>query len=315
MTTYKTLRSYEANERRIEKVRQKTIEIQNAYKAVNDWKNYILTLKTIHLKSSSIVDWNKIKNIEKPVQPKREYKNEDFAKNQLENFKPSFLDKLFGLISKKINNLKELLEQAKVKDENENDVNFKKYLDSVKDWEKLQEISIGVEKNQIESYKKALEYFNPFSKIGEIGNEISINLDNEFIDIHLAINSLDVIPDYELKQTSTGKLSKTNMSKTRFNELYQQHVCSCILRVGREIFAHLPYKYSRINATTKIVNCQNGNIEEKMILSIIFSAETMQKINFGLSEPLDNIKNFNSNMSFNKINGFNPVNRVEFNKR
>ena len=49
MTKYKTLRSYEANERRIEKARQKTIETQNAYKAVTDWKNYVLTLKTIHL--------------------------------------------------------------------------------------------------------------------------------------------------------------------------------------------------------------------------------------------------------------------------
>ena len=146
MTKYKTLRSYEANERRIEKARQKTIETQNAYKAVTDWKNYVLTLKTIHLKSSSIVDWNKIKNIEKPVQPKNEYKNEDFAKNQLENFKPSFLDNLFGLTPKKINNLKELVNQAKVKDENENDAKFKKYLDTFKDWEKLQEISLGIKK-------------------------------------------------------------------------------------------------------------------------------------------------------------------------
>lgn len=292
MTTYKTLRSYEANERRIEKARQKTIEIQNAYKAITDWKNYVLTLKTIHLKSTPAIDWTKIKNIKNPDEPKREYKNEDFAKNKLENFKPTFLDKLFGLIPKKINILKELLEQEKIKDKNENDANYIKYLDSFKDWEKFQEISIGVEKNQIEFYEKALEYFNPFSKIGEIGNQININLENEFIDVNLSVNSLDVIPDYELKQISTGKLSKANMSKTKFNELYQQHVCSCILRVGREIFAHLPYKYSRINATTKIVNCQNGNIEEKMILSIMFSAEIMQNINFGLSEPLDIIKNF-----------------------
>jgi hypothetical protein len=309
------LRSYEANERRIEKARQKTIEIQNAYKAVDDWKNYVLTLKTIHLKSSPVIDWIKIKNTKKPDEPKREYKNEEFAKNKLENFKPTFLDKLFGLVPKKINKLKELLEQAKIKDKNENDANYIKYLDNFKDWEKLQEISLGVEKNQIEFYEKALEYFNPFSKIGEIGNQININLENEFIDVNLSVNSLDVIPDYELKQTSTGKLSKTNMSKTRFNELYQQHVCSCMLRVGREIFAHLPYKYSRINATTKIVNCKNGNIEEKMILSVIFSIDIMQKINFGLSEPLDNIKIFTNNMSIDNINGFNPVNRVEFNKR
>ena len=314
MTKYKTLRSYEANERRIEKARQKTIETQNAYKAVTDWKNYVLTLKTIHLKSSSIVDWNKIKNIEKPVQPKNEYKNEDFAKNQLENFKPSFLDNLFGLTPKKINNLKELVNQAKVKDENENDAKFKKYLDTFKDWEKLQEISLGIEKNQIEFYKKALEHFSPFSKIGEVGNQININLENDYIDVDLTVNDIDVIPDYELKQTSTGKLSKTNMPKTRFNELYQQHICSCVLRVGREVFAHLPYEYSRINAIKKIVNCQNGNIEEKMILSVIFSKDNMQKINFEVNEPLENSILFNNNMSFHKINGFNAVNRMEFNK-
>ncbi|MBC7523670.1 MAG: hypothetical protein H7239_04445 [Flavobacterium sp.] len=297
------------------KEQQKLNEIQAAYGAVESWKSRVLYLKTIHLKSSIEVDWNKIKNIEKPVQPKSEFKNEDFAKNTLENFKPTFLDKLFGLIPKKIKNLKELLEQAKIKDKNENDANFKKYLDNFNDWEKLQEISIGVAKKQIEFYEKALEYFNPFSKIGEIGDQIDIFLNDDFVDIHLAVNSLDVIPDYELKQTSTGKLSKTNISRTRFNELYQQHVCSCILRVGREIFALLPYKYSRINATTKIVNCKNGNIEENMILSVIFSIDIMQKINFGLSEPLDNINNFTNNVSFNKINGFNLVNKVEFNKR
>jgi hypothetical protein len=315
MTTYKTLRSYEASERRIEKARQKTIETQNAYKAVTDWKNYILTLKTIHLKSTLAIDWVKIKNTEMPNEPKREYKNEDLAKVELENFKPTFLDKLLGLVPKKINKLNQLLEQAKIKDKNENNANYIKYRENFKNWEKLHEISIGVEKNQIEFYKKALEYFNPFSKIGEIGSQINVNLENDFIDIDLTINGLDVIPDYELKQTSTGKLSKTNMPKTRFNELYQQHVCSCLLRVAKEVFAHLPYKYSRVNAITKIVNCQNGKIEEKIILSVIFTSDTIQKINFGLTQPLDNIQSFTKNMLIHKINGFSPVNRIEFNKR
>lgn len=296
------------------KEQQKLKETQAAYRAVADWKDYLLTLKTIHLKSSSVIDWKKIKNTEKPYEPKRKYNNEDFAKNKLENFEPSFLDKLFGLAPKKINSLKELLEQAKVKDKNENDANYKKYLDNLKDWEKLQEISIGIEKNQIEFYEKALEYFSPFSKISELGNQININLENDFTDVDLIVNNLDVIPDYELKQTSTGKLSKTNMPKTRFNELYQQHVCSCVLRVGREVFAHLPYKYSRVNAITKIVNRQTGNIEEKIILSVIFASNTMLKINFGGTQPLDNIQNFANNMIFHKINGFNVVSRMEFNK-
>jgi hypothetical protein len=294
------------------KEHQKLKDKQNAYQAVVDWGNYVLSLKKIHLESTNLIDYEKIKNTEMPIEPKRKYNNEDFAENKLKSFEPSFFDKLFGLIQKKTNRLKELLELAKIKDKNENDANYIKYLDNFKDWEKLQEISKGVEKKQIEFYKKALEYFNPFSKIGEIGNQININLENDFIDIDLTVNSLDVIPDYELKQTSTGKLSKTNMPKTRFNELYQQHVCSCLLRVAKEVFAHLPYKYSRVNAITKIVNCQNGKIEEKIIMSVIFTEDIIQKINFGLTQPLDNIQSFAKNILIDKINGFSPVNRIEF---
>ncbi|MCW2117944.1 hypothetical protein [Flavobacterium sp. 7A] len=315
MTTYKTLRAYEANQRRQEKVRQKTIETQNAYKAVNDWKKVILNLKTIHLKSTPLIDWHKIKNTEMPSEPLREYKNEDFATDELENFKPTFFDKLLGLVPKKINNLNQLLEQAKVKDSIENDEIYNLYQISLKDWHKLNEISIGVVKNDIQSYKKALEYFDPFSEMEEIGNQIKINIENDFIDIDLTINGIEIIPDYELKQTSTGKLSRTNMPKTRFNELYQQHVCSCLLRVAKEVFAHLPYKYSRVNAIAKIVNCQNGKVERKVILSVLFSTDIMQKINFGLTQPLDNIQAFSNEMVIHKINGFSPVNRIEFNLR
>ena len=39
------------------------------------------------------------------------------------------------------------------------------------------------------------------------------------MDIDFHVNSLEVIPDYELKQTTTGKLSKKDMPKSKFKEL------------------------------------------------------------------------------------------------
>lgn len=159
------------------------------------------------------------------------------------------------------------------------DNNDSEYLNEVQNWEELIDISLGIDNKDVEAYKKALQYFNPFSDIGELGTKISFEFEKNHIDINLHVNSLDVIPDYILSQTSTGKLSKKSMPKTRFNELYQDYVCSSILRVAREVFAYLPIEYARINAMSEIVNSKTGHLEEQPILSTIIPPSTINKLN------------------------------------
>jgi len=329
MTTFKgAMRTYGAAVRRIEreqqrqaresakrfKEQQKQQDIQNAQQAVFDWEEYIETLQSVHKNCTEPVDWDQIKNTKKPLEPAPEFKNETFAKKNLDNYKPSFFDKLFGLTQKRIGKLENLLEQAKVKDKNDNHSKQIEYLDELQNWEELHEISIGIEKKNAESYKNALQYFNPFSDIKELGTQISINFESNFIDIDLHVNSLDVIPDYELKLTATSKLSKKNMPKTRFNELYQDHICSSALRVSREVFAYLPVEHVRINAMTKIVNGRTGYLEEQPILSAIFTSKTIESLNLEAIDPSDSMLNFVHNMEFNKTKGFSPVERAELKK-
>jgi len=158
------MRSYGAAVRRVEreqqkqaresekifKLQQKLEEIENAQQAVLDWENYINKLQSVHKNSGEPIDWAQIGVTEKPTEPKVETKNEVIAKNELVNFKPSIFDKLFGQTQNKINRLNDLLEQAKVKDKNENDVNYKEYLDESKDWEELQEISKGIKDREVQ---------------------------------------------------------------------------------------------------------------------------------------------------------------------
>lgn len=329
MTTFKgAMRSYGAAVRRVErtqqrqaresakrfKEQQKIQDIQNAQQAVSDWENYVETLRSIHKDCTEQIDWIQIKNTEKPVEPKREHNNEDFAKSKLDNFKPSFIDKIFGLTQKRIVKLEYQLAQAKSNDEKENDIKYKEYLNELQNWDELQEMSTGIEKKETEAYKNALQYFNPFSEIAELGTRISFTFESNYIDVDLLVNSLDVIPDYELKQTSTGKLSKKSMPKSRFNELYQDHICSSALRVAREIFSYLSVEYVRISSMAEIVNTRTGHLEEQPILSVIFPPTTIESLNLETIDPSDSMRNFVHNMEFNKTKGFSPVEKVELKK-
>ncbi|WP_296386799.1 hypothetical protein [Winogradskyella sp.] len=329
MATLKgAMRSYGAAVRRMEreqqrqaresakrfKEQQKLQEIENAQQAVLDWENYVDTIQSLHKNCTEPIDWQQIENTEKPNEPKKENKNEVVAKNRLDNFKPSFFDKIFGSTQKKINRLTELVEKAKSKDKTEFDLGYKQYLDELNNWKELQEINAGINKNEAKYYKKALQYFNPFSDIGELGTQISFNFNENHIDVDLHVNSLEVIPDYELKQTSTGKLSKKNMPKSRFNELYQDHICSASMRIAREVFAYLPVDYARINALSKLVNTKTGHLEEQPILSVIFPPETIDSLNLETIDPSDSMQNFVHNMSFSKTKGFSIIEKVELGK-
>lgn len=329
MTTLKgAIRSYGVAVRRMEreqqrnaretakrfKEQQKLQEIENAQQAVADWESYVYTIQSLHKNCTEPIDWEQIENTEKPIEPKLTNNNEIIAKNKLDIFKPSFFDKLFGLTQMKLARLKGQLEQAKTKDKEEFDINHREYLDELNNWQELQKISSGIKRKETESYKDALQYFNPFSDIGELGTQISFNFDQNYIDIDLHVNSLDVVPDYELKQTSTGKLSKKDMPKSRFNELYQDHVCSASIRIAREVFAYLPIGYARINAMARIINTKTGHLEEQPILSVIFPSQTIENLNLETIDPSDSMQNFIHHMNFNKTKGFSVIEKVELKK-
>ncbi|MGL5262120.1 MAG: hypothetical protein ACRC9P_07035, partial [Bacteroides sp.] len=59
------------------------------------------------------------------------------------------------------------------------------------------------------------------------------------------------------------------LPKTQFNELYQDHVYSAILRVARETFSYFPIKFVRVNAMSMLLNSSTGHLEEQAIVSVI----------------------------------------------
>jgi hypothetical protein len=102
------------------------------------------------------------------------------------------------------------------------------------------------------------------------------------------------------------------MAKSKYNELFQNHICSLAIRVARDVFAYLPLKYARVNINTQMINSETGHVEDKIILSVVFSPTTIAPLNLNLIHPPQSMNNFVHNMKFSKLQGFTSVEKVNY---
>jgi hypothetical protein len=286
-------------------------EILNVADAVRQYEAYITVLMSVHKSCADKLDWQQVLSEEEPEKPERESTLENEARLQLEKFKPSFLDKIFGTEKGKIKKLEAQILVAKQKDEENFEERLKEYHQQYDEWNVVQTLGVGIEQKSPEAYRATLEFFEPFSDIGAIGSSLDFNFSKDHVDIELHVNSADVIPDFVVSQTSGGKLSRKSMPKSKFNELYQDYVCGSVLRVAREILAYLPVSSVAVHALAEVLNTKTGQLEETPILSALFVPATMDKLNFQSLDPSDAMANFVHHMKFSKTNGFSPVGKVE----
>jgi len=329
MTTLNSfIRSAAAAGRRVERSQQKrTREAARAYKlqlkqdamssaasAVDQYEEYIDVLKSVHKDVSDTVDWLALLNEDAPKEPIFSSQNEKAASANLLVYKPSFLDKILGISNKKIEKLTKQVEVAKQIDQNDFNTLMLQHKESLEEQQTLKRIAKGILENDIHSYKDAIDYFSPFSEIGELGSKMEMSVAPSNATLHLHVNSSSIIPGYIPSLTSTGKLSRKNMPAAKFNELYQDYVCSCILRVARETLAYLPVNLVVVNAMGEIYNSATGITKEEVIVSVAISPDILNRLNFELIDPSDSMKNFISNMKFSKTTGFSAVQKIEAEK-
>ena len=159
---------------------------------------------------------------------------------------------------------------------------------------------------------RPLEHISPFEEIKKLGSKFEIEFkSSKKAKIILHIYDKKVIPKQSKSLLKSGKISIKDMPIGKYNELYQDYVCSATLRVGREVFAILPVEEIIITAKGDILNNSTGRIEKQPLLSILLIKETMNKINFDLVDPSDCMSNFKHNMVLKKTQGMFPVEEIE----
>ncbi len=300
-------REYERQQKQFTKLQA----IESATLEVEKFENRVALLKSMHQDCSDSWDWKKVNDSHPPIKPNKQNKYEIIANDKLNKYKPSFFDKLFKKVDKKIFGLKENINVAQEKDETIYKNEIMKYENEYSEWAEIKDLSSKILIGDISAYEEAIKQVNPFSEISEIGSSIQFNIINkDLIDITLNVNSSSAIPSEEKAKLKSGKLSVKQMPKAKFYELYQDYICSCVLRVAREIFALLPIEKAIITAVGQLLNSNTGYIESQPILSVLIPKSTLDRLNFGMIDPSDSMRNFKYNMSFKKTNGFDAVEKI-----
>jgi len=279
----------------------KQFRLQQDIHHVTRYNEYIETLRSLHKDSSELINWHDVKKIPPPLEEAADNKKEKQARQRLLSYSPSFFDKLFNKKEKRIRQLTSLLEQAIIFDKADHEQYLLDYQAAVSDWQRLQKIAAGVLAKNPGAYKEAIAYFEPYNEIKESGAAIILNFEPAYINIHLSINTTDIIPAYNLIQTSRGKLTQKEMPLSKFNELHQDYVCSCILRLARETYAYLPVDLVYIQVTTQDVT----------IVSVAIPLNILNKLKFDSIDPADSMRNFTHHMKFSKSGGFSAVEPVQ----
>jgi len=316
------LRSLEAASRRADreyKREQKRLakqqELNMAALKVENFEGNLNSLITLHHTCLTNCDWKKINIESPPSEPVNLKESELKAEEKLKNFKPNFFHNLFNLTESKLNKLKADLLKAKQRDTEQYEKNLELYKNNYSVWEKSQKVSTGVLEGNLESYIEALKIINPYDGLEIFIQKLEfIPLNNYVAEITALSHGQKLIPNEIRSLLRSGKLSIKKMPQSKFYEIYQEHICSCTLRIAREIFAVLPLKTVIITIMDNLLNSQTGHLENQPILSVVIHKETLERLNFSLLDSSDAMGNFICQMNFKKNKGFEPVEKINSEK-
>ena len=289
-------------------------ELEQAALEVDEYENFLERLTSLHRElSAAHVNWDEIAEQPAPTEPVNERTRESKARRKLEEFKPNFLNTLFSSEDKKRANLESRILIAVEKDHIEYDKRKAKFDVEFNEWKTETNLAFGVIENDPESLIAAVGQFHPFAEISGIGSELnfSANPETRNFSVTLKVHGKDIIPERKKSLLQSGKLSVKAMGKGEFNELHQDYVCSCCLRVLRELFTIIPVEEIYLTATDDILNKKTGHIEEQPILSLMAPRQTLESLNMLRIDPSDSMDNFVHNMNFKKTTGFEPVAKLE----
>ncbi len=323
MTTWRgALRSIAAASRRAEREsqrrrrellqQQKYFErldvLQQAAYEVEVYENQVSVLTSVHKECSQPWKWQTVKVAERPRRPEYSDEKQRIALTALEQYTPTLLDRVLRREKKQRDALAQAVEHIRIDSQRRYKEVFDQYKNDLAEWDRLQQIVDGILAKEPSSYIDAIQATNPFADITELGASITFQSDDgNYVEATLNVDDERIIPLESKTLLKSGKLSIKKMPKGQFYELYQDYVCSCALRVARELFALLPIEIVFVSAMSELVNTQTGYKEQATILSVAIPKATLERLNFETIDCSDALRNFVHRMSFNKLKGFNPI--------
>jgi hypothetical protein len=233
-------------------------------------------LLSVHKESSEVCDWAALAASLPPVPPRRGSHCTSKARQRLMVFPlPQEMDDI---------------KQAQQQDEREFQEAEKGHAIEYAEWKKLRDLANRVLSGDKDAYNEAILELDPFGELARIGSSVQARVHStRVVECSLSTKGRKAIPTEAKSLTAAGKLSVKPMSKQRFVEICQDYVCSCVLRLARELFALLPVETLLITAAAGSLDTATGRESEHPFLSLIISRGALNALNFDKLDPSDTV--------------------------
>ncbi|KOF10621.1 hypothetical protein AC739_08130 [Planococcus glaciei] len=276
-------------------------ELERARYEVEVFDNKIDLIHSIHKECDDQFNWFEISRLTHPHHKRQPGDHELEAQAKLDAFKPSMIQKMLKTVDKEEEKLRQEVIAAREKDEVES-----------KELIRTTRLANRVLQQDTDAYLQVIEELSPLDDLLEFGSGFEFIIeDPKTLEVEFNVHSKDVVPTQQKSLTSTGKLSVKEMPKTKYYDILQDYVCSCAIRIARDMFAILPFEMVVVHAMDEVLNTSTGRTKILPILSVKFDKATLNSLYFEAIDCSDSMTNFEHNMRFKKTQGFAPVEKVQ----
>ena len=298
-TAYK--KKQQIQNQKIAQQKAKQDQIQENALLVAEYENYLDLIRGVHKECEPAIDWKSILNAPPPYQSGTKGPRQLEAEKKYNNFSPNLFEKIFHIDCTK--RKQKLYDAIKVAIEED--------CAAYNNWDAMHQFAESILDRSIDAYLTAISESNPFEDLLEYGSDFEFGTDDSnSMTVEFRVKGNEVVPSMSLSLTKTGMLSKKALTKTQYFDYLQDYVCSCAIRVARELFSVLPLDTVIVHAVDQVVNTVTGHNEDVTILSVRFTRERFNNVNFDQIDPSDFVVANEYNMKFYKTTGFKPIERL-----
>jgi hypothetical protein len=264
------------------KEQAKLSAIEQARLEVLAFENQLALLRSVHKQRSVFIDWQSLANSLPPHPPFRLARNRLASELRMGNSGDNPISQTAVGI-----------ESGQEDDQLEYEKALVVHNAAMAEWQRLKSLARRVLDGESHAYVEAIQNCAAFSEISNLGSSIHFTVHSRrLVECELRVNGREIIPGEIRSLSKSENLIVRPMPKIQFHEVYQDYVCSCVLRLAREIVALLPVETVLITAIVRDIDSQTGHTSDLPILSLAASSQTMESLNFEKLDPYDAISNF-----------------------
>lgn len=306
-TVFAIMRAAERDSQRRHKQNLKEQMADDAAEAVEDWKDHIRSLISIHTDLTDAIDWHSILKVSEPKKPIISKVHREKVAAKIRSFKPRFYDGILGGVQKRKKKLIASFEKASELDKSSDRLAAEKYLKEMNEWKADTSMARKLIAGDSGAMKEVVSEMQSLSGEGLVGTKIEFKFGVGLVHVFPEVHTDEVIPNFRRKQLASGRLSETKMPVGEFNELYQDYVASVALKVAGDMFQILPLPEVYVTCNSVLLNSATGYQEPTPILSVKFVRETFMRLRLDGIDPSDALDNFVHVTNFKRMKGFSRI--------